>query len=385
MGARATKRAQEARVRAIIVQKKEELEASAIRELNKMCTTMGIQGVKAKPDCVRLILQSWQGDGGVEKELARQAREKRIHELQTMDKADLCALCEANDIDHCVTEIMADRIAKAERAVGRFARPTAGKKQEKLEEGKPVDLVDALLANEASRKAEEKKQSEQKEVTNARLKEWASKSVEDLKKLLRKRGVENDGKKDVLLKALFDITLHEEAVNARRAELKAMALPHLKALISENGIECSGSKENMIAVVLDFEAKQRDEIKAFDAKANEVAAQKQEELERKTESTLKDLCTQKDLPVKGGKSDKVERLVAQARVDGEIDACVSATLFRQRFVELRSVGKAELLELCEKFEVDPYVKEVMIERVLSYEDASGIVAEPPKKRKRSGN
>merc|ERR1712048_140908 len=97
------------------------------------------------------------------------------------------------------------------------------------------------------------------------------KSLEDLKKVLKKKGAEVEGKKkEELAKTLFDITLQEEAVNARTSELKNMDLKDLKAIVSEKAIECGASKGGMVNAVLDHEAKCREEMKAFDAKAEEV-------------------------------------------------------------------------------------------------------------------
>merc|ERR1712066_167737 len=323
------------------------------------------------------------GDDGVGKALAQQARDERTKQLQDMDADDLRALCEANSIDGLVTEVMADRVVKAEKMTGRFARPSTEKKKEKVESSEKIDLIESLLASEASRKANEKKREEEEEAMMAKMKEIRGKPLEDLKKVLKKKGAEAEGKKkDELAKTLFDMTLQEEAVNARTSELKNMDLKNLKAIVLEKAIECGASRGSMVNAVLDHEAKCREEMKAFDAKAAEVVTRKKEELEGKTLSELKDLCSEKNLAVGGGKDDKIARLLEEARADGEIDAGVSAVLFQQRKSELISSEKSLLATLCEKMEVCPYVKEVMIERVLAHEDECGTVAEPPSKKRR---
>merc|ERR1712046_194249 len=116
----------------------------------------------------------------------------------------------------------------------------------------------------------------------------------------------------------------------------------------------------MIAAILEYEAKVRQELQAFDAKAGEVVAKKKEELEILSASQLKDLCAEKSLAVGGDKSEKIARLLEHCRTDGEIDASVSATLFKQRKSELLSMEKSVLLALCDKVGLDPYVKEVLI-------------------------
>merc|ERR1712048_195535 len=379
--ARKSARAHEAKIRGVIVSKKNELEDLSISDLSKMCTAMGIQGAKKKEDRVRLILEDWQKNDGVEKALAQMARDERLKELQAMEIGDLRMLCEANGIDPCIKEVMADRVAKAEKTAGKFARPSLEKKEEVLEQSKGGDLVDTLLANESSRKASQKKQAEQGEAIKAKIAELKAKPVEELKKLLRKSGAEVEGKKEALVEALISISKQEEELNSRKAELKAMSISDLKALVSERSLECGNSKDKMIVAVLEHEAKSREDAKAFDKKAEEVILQKKGQLEGKTATELKDLCSSTNLAVGGGKEDKIARLLEQARADGEVDHAVSALIFCQRKEELRAMEKQELLTLCGKVGTDPCVKEVMIERLMSFEDENGVV-EPPAKKSR---
>merc|ERR1712048_235268 len=379
--ARKIARAHEAKIRGVIVSKKNELDGLSISDLSNTCIAMGIQGAKKKEDRVRMILEAWQKDDGVEKALAQIAREERLQVLQEMEINDLRTLCEANGIDPCVKEVMADRVAKAEKLAGKFVRPSLEKKEEKIEQSKGGDLVDTLLANESSRKAAQKKQIEQGEAIKAKMTELKAKSVEELKKILRKSGAEIEGKKEELVDAVYAIFKQEEAANSRKAEIKAMSISDLKALVSERALECGSSKEKMIAAVLEHEAKCREDAKAFDKKADEVIVQKREELDSKTATELKELCSAKGLAVGGGKEDKIARLLEQTRADGEVDAAISALMFGQRKDELRSMERQDLLTLCAKAGADPCVKEVMIERIMSFEDENGIV-EPPTKKSR---
>jgi hypothetical protein len=45
------------------------------------------------------------------------------------------------------------------------------------------------------------------------------------------------------------------------------------------------------------------------------------------------------------------------------------------------MNREALLKLCGQYSVDPFVKEIMVERVLSHEDENGVV-EPASKRAR---
>merc|ERR1712048_1508467 len=276
--ARKIARAHEAKIRGVIVSKKNELDGLSISDLSNTCIAMGIQGAKKKEDRVRMILEAWQKDDGVEKALAQIAREERLQVLQEMEINDLRKLCEANGIDPCVKEVVADRVAKAEKLAGKFVRPSLEKKEEKIEQSKGGDLVDTLLANESSRKAAQKKLTEQGEALKAKMAELKAKSVEELKKILRKSGAEVEGKKEELVGAAYAIIKQEEEANSRKAEIKAMSISDLKALVSERALACGTSKENMITAVLEHEAKCREDAKAFDKKADEVIVQKQRSL-----------------------------------------------------------------------------------------------------------
>merc|ERR1712187_775213 len=309
------------------------------------------------------------------------ARDERLKELEAMEIGDLRMLCEANGIDPCIKEVMADRVAKAEKTAGKFARPSLEKKEEVLEQSKGCDLVDTLLANESSRKAAQKKLTEQGEALKAKMAELKAKSVEELKKIIRKSGAEVEGKKEELVGAAYAIIKQEEEANSRKAEIKAMSVSDLKALVSERALECGNSKEKMIAAVLEHEGKCREDAKTFDKKADEVIVQKREELDTKTATELKELCSANGLAVGGGKEDKIARLLEQTRADGEVDAAISALMFGQRNDELRAMERQDLLTLCAKAGVDPCVKEVMIERIMSFEDENGVV-EPPTKKSR---
>ena len=59
-------------------------------------------------------------------------------------------------------------------------------------------------------------------------------------------------------------------------------------LLSSRGLETSGSKDKMVEAVITHEANIRQELKAFETKAIEAAAQKKKELEKKSGAELKD-------------------------------------------------------------------------------------------------
>merc|ERR1712118_243944 len=113
------------------------------------------------------------------------------------------------------------------------------------------------------------------------MKELKSLSIDDLKKRIKQKGLEQDGKKEEMIVALFKHCVQEDAVTARTAVLKSKPQQELKDLLTRHGLEPS-NKERMIQTMLEHEAKRREDLKAFEAKLNEVAAQKKVELESKS-------------------------------------------------------------------------------------------------------
>merc|ERR1712046_235977 len=122
-------------------------------------------------------------------------------------------------------------------------------------------------------------------------------------------------------------------------------------------------------------------------KVGEVAAQQTEELHKKTNSALKEMCATKGLALGGDKDDKIERIVEEAQKDGGFDKIVSNNLRNKRKEELMLMDKSAVAKLCENLGVESVVKEVMVERVMMHESERGEAiamndAEPSAKRSR---
>jgi len=180
--------------------------------------------------------------------------------------------------------------------------------------------------------------------------------------------------------------MQEEAANSRRTELKSKSQQELKEDVSRNGLE-TGTKEQMIKALLAYEAKRREDLRAFDAKVIEIAEKRKEELESKTNAALKEMCAAKGLALGGDKDDKIERIVEEAQKDGDLDKLVCRDLRSKRKQELMAMDKAAVVKLCEKFCVEPAVKEIMVERIMSHESECGSAlamgdSEPPAKSAR---
>jgi len=355
----------------VVVKKKQELEGSSTSELSKLCDAAGIKGLRSKEERVQRLLVHWQENDGVDKALSQIAEEERTRELAAMDNNQLQKLCNKIGVDPFVTEIMVDRISKSEHEMGCYSRP-ALPQDEAPQAQQSVDMVEALLANEAQRKKENELKIQQMDKLSQKRKELKSLSIEDLKKRLTKKGLESSGKKEEMVEALFLVVVQEDAAKARESELKSKSLQELKELLSRQGLE-TGTKEQMIKTLLTHEAKCRENLKAFEAKIGEAVAQQKAELDTKTNAALKQVCESKGLAVGGGKDDRIERLVEEAQKDGDLDKIVSMNLRNKRKQELMSMDKSAVVGLCQKTGVDPFVKDVMVERVLSLESEGGPV------------
>merc|ERR1719408_1232283 len=112
--ARAAAREQKAKIRAVVVKKKQELENSSTSELNKLCDSLGLKGVRSKEERVQRLLVHWQENDGVDKALAQIAQEERAQQLNAMDNNQLQKLCSKVGVDPFVKEVMVERISKHE-------------------------------------------------------------------------------------------------------------------------------------------------------------------------------------------------------------------------------------------------------------------------------
>merc|ERR1719311_624209 len=104
--ARADVREHAAKIRAVVMSKKEELEALSAPELKELCVAKGITGLLAKPARVEQLLKQWHEDDGVNKALAKLARDAREAELVAMDKVTLQKFCNQAGVDPFVKEVI---------------------------------------------------------------------------------------------------------------------------------------------------------------------------------------------------------------------------------------------------------------------------------------
>jgi len=337
----------------------------------------------------------------VDKAIAKMARDAREAELGAMDKLALRGLCIKSGVECFVKEVIVERIVKHECSEGRFARPRPeGDEDEEVvqptsKSGKKAqagDMVEALLANEANRKREREQKKQEEDAAASKRKEFRAMSVGELKKLLTAKGKELTGNKEDLVEAAFAISEQEDEAAARKAKLKSMDIEKLKQRLASRGLS-AGKKEAMVDALLAHEAKIREAAQGWEFKVGEVLEKKRAELEEKTASELKELCTAKSLKLGVGKQERVEALLEDARTNGEVDQIIAEMNKEARRDELLGMDKAAVLKIGEATGVDLLVKEVMVERLLLHEDEFGAAAggqgdeeeeKRPAKRARTG-
>jgi len=381
---RAEERAKQARIRQVVVDKKEELEALSIPELKDRCAEEGVKGNLTKQARIETLVKLWLEDDGAETAVAKLARDDRERELSGMNINALEKLCKKVAIDPFVKEVIADRIVRREHAAGRFGRPALeAEKKEAAALAPPGsgDMVELLLAQEAARKRELELKRQAEEAAAPKIEKLKNSTLEELRKQLASKGRDASGKKDDLVIALIRAGEEDDAAAKRKGELKAMDAHELKKLLQSKALEVGSKKDEMIDTYLAYEAKVRTEALAYGAKVAAVLEEKKSGLESKSQAQLKDECATKDLATGGSKEALVERLLESLKTDGEVDKILVAQARAARREELQATATEALVKLCAALGIDPLVKEVMVERILSHEEEVGVAVEEPAAKK----
>merc|ERR1712151_1371004 len=318
--------------------------------------------------------------------MGQEAREEKEAEFNAMEKQALKKLCDKVGIEVFLKDVMVDRILKAENEKGTSLKPSSNLEQEIADVAPKVtskkDLVDNLLIKQKEESEKARKQAEDAAQLAQKVKELSKKNGEELKKLLTKRNLDASGKKGDMVKALIDADMLDAATVARKKELMAISSEVMSKLLANRGLPASKSKNVAVESLLTHEAEMQKNLKAYEAKMVSAVAKKGDELQKKTASELKELCIGRGLAASVAKEERVNRLLEVIEKNGELDGVVSKVLRDERKQSLETMDKAALILLCENLEIDPLVKEVMIERLLSFEAESG---EPVSKKARKSN
>merc|ERR1712217_416541 len=323
-----------------------------------------------------------QENDGVDRAFASLAIQERTEQLVGMEDEQLRKLCGKYGVDAHVKEIMVDRINRKEHEMGCYLRPCIKEIATETPENNKLDVVEALLASEAQRKKDHDLRTKREEAIETKRKTFKTMSLDELKKLVAKKKLSAGEKKDDMITALMLASVQEDLSAARKVELQSKPTQELVDLLVLNGLEGTGGKDKMIKRFLDHEVKINEELKVFEGHVDNAAKQKRTELEKKTNAELKGLCEVQGLAVGGGKEERLDRLIDEERKNGAFDSVVSKDLRAKRWDALMKKTKAEVLEICADLDVNPLLKEAMIERLLAHEKEHPSTEQPKGKRAR---
>jgi hypothetical protein len=158
----------------------------------------------------------------------------------------------------------------------------------------------------------------------------------------------------------------QELVANRMTELNAMSKAALRELLSSLGLK-AGIKRDMVDKLLAHEAKMREEARARKARAQDVLAEKKKELEARSGEELRQLCADKGLKLGYTKQERVERLLANFEEEGGVELILGEQDLERRREDLCFMDTADLLQMCHSAGIDPFVKEVLVERIIRHE------------------
>jgi len=171
----------------------------------------------------------------------------------------------------------------------------------------------------------------------------------------------------------------KETAASRAKELKGMYMDKLKELISSKGLEV-GKKEDMVQAILKLEAKERSQVREYEAKLRSAVVKKQQELSALSAPELKQLCTKHGIAGTLSKQARVEELLKRWQAEGGVEKALVQMAHEAREHELKSMDEQALKKLCDAGAVNPFVKEVMVERLVRCEAGNGRF-DPPAKQK----
>lgn len=167
----------------------------------------------------------------------------------------------------------------------------------------------------------------------------------------------------------------EETKTARKKELKITSVDELKELVLSKGLE-KGTKADMVEVLVAHEAKARADVRAQEARVRAVMQGKVAELEALSLPQIREQGAAIGLKGQMSKQAFVEGLLKQWQEEDGVDNALAKMSRDAREVELSSLDKPALRKICKKGGVDPFVKEVLVERLVRLEVAAGKFARP---------
>lgn len=167
----------------------------------------------------------------------------------------------------------------------------------------------------------------------------------------------------------------KELVATRTKELQSMKMDLLKELLTSNGLE-TGKKEAMIKSLLKHEAKARATAREQKTKIRTVVIKKKQELEGLSTSELNKLCDANGIKGLRSKEERVQRLLVHWQENDGVDKALQQIALEERTHQLQALDANQLQKLCNKVGVDPFVQEIMIDRIVKRENEIGCYSRP---------
>eukprot|EP00747_Dinoflagellata_sp_TGD_P158863 gnl/TRDRNA2_/TRDRNA2_177850_c1_seq4.p1 gnl/TRDRNA2_/TRDRNA2_177850_c1~~gnl/TRDRNA2_/TRDRNA2_177850_c1_seq4.p1 ORF type:complete len:454 (-),score=196.60 gnl/TRDRNA2_/TRDRNA2_177850_c1_seq4:217-1557(-) len=170
----------------------------------------------------------------------------------------------------------------------------------------------------------------------------------------------------------------EQKDEQRTKELKSMPVDELKTLVKRLGGDDKQKKGALVEAIIAHETKVREDAQAQQEKIRTVVTGKKKELEGSSISDLAKMCESMNVVGARTKEEKVERLLKRwVDADG-----IAKALQQQREIErkqeLLALDNSCLRKLCVKRGIDPFVHEVMAEKILWHESAKKAAMSKPK-------
>jgi hypothetical protein len=164
------------------------------------------------------------------------------------------------------------------------------------------------------------------------------------------------------------IKLNDKKAVQRRRELNTMKLSTIRDIVTRRGLPV-GSKDKMIEAIIVFEAERQKSIRKHKDNAQDVLAKRRQELSKMTKQELNDLLKSYALQTGGTKPACIERLLATLQEQREIQKALTRMAMESRRAKLMAMDEQHLYQLCMQKGVDPFSKDVLMDRLLVQESA----------------
>merc|ERR1712048_263210 len=170
----------------------------------------------------------------------------------------------------------------------------------------------------------------------------------------------------------------KETVSTREKELKSMYADALKKLTESKSLQ-TGKRDDMIKAILKLEAKERAQQREHEAAIRSAVTKKKEEFEALSAPELKRLCAQKDIKGNLSKSERVETLLKLWVEDDGIKKSQIQQAREKREAELLDMDKEALRKICDKFGIEVFLRDVLVDRIVMHESEKGRFLKPVSK------